>query len=69
MADVLQPAGVALSQPYTPTVERELTDSYRAHYDSLLTQAREALGPELAHFSGKMAQQAMLATLDRKSVV
>lgn len=67
MADVKQPAGVALSQPYTPTVERELTDSYRAHYDSLLTQAREALGPELAHFSGKMAQQAMLATFARRT--
>jgi len=67
MADVKQPAGVALSQPYAPTVERELTDSYRAHYDSLLTQARDALGPELAHFSGKMAQQAMLATFARRT--
>lgn len=48
--------------PMTTAEEQELTTTYRAHYDALLKHSREALGHDLEHFSGKIAQQAMLAT-------
>jgi len=67
MADLSQPAAGARTSPITPADELALTQSYRAHYDTLLTQAREALGGELEHFSGKIAQQAMLATWMRRA--
>jgi len=65
MAD--QPQSAAARSPITPIEEHELTTSYRAHYDVLLAQAREALGGEIEHFSGKVAQQAMLVTWTRRA--
>ena len=54
-------AATAPSVPLiTATDELELTRTYREHYGSLLAQAQEALGSDLEHFSGKIAQRAML---------
>lgn len=57
----------ARTSPMTPAEELELTASYHTHYDALIAQAREALGGDLEHFSGKIAQQAMLATWMRRA--
>ena len=57
----------ARTSPMTPAEELELTTSYRTHYDALLAQALDALGGDLEHFSGKIAQQAMLATWRRRA--
>lgn len=40
--------------------ENALVALYRQEYDSLLTAAAESLGPELAHYRGRVAHKAML---------
>jgi|APMI01.1.fsa_nt_gi ferric-dicitrate binding protein FerR (iron transport regulator) len=37
-----------------------LTALYRQAYDALVSRASDALGPDLAHFSGRVAEKAML---------
>jgi ferric-dicitrate binding protein FerR (iron transport regulator) len=41
--------------------EQALVALTRQEYDALLARAEEALGPELAHFKGRVVQQAILA--------
>ena len=54
-------AATAPSVPLiTATDELELARTYREHYGSLLAQAQEALRSDLEHYSGKIAQRAML---------
>jgi hypothetical protein len=42
--------------------ENALVALYRQEYDSLLSAATESLGPELAHYRGRVAHKAMLDT-------
>ena len=67
MADLLQPPDLTQFRAFTAGDEHALVTIYRTHYDALLDQARDALGPELSHFSGRVAQQAMLTTWDHRS--
>ncbi len=56
--------------PYSPISadeELELTRSYRAKYDALLAEAKAALGRELEHYGGKIAQAAMLDVWARRA--
>ncbi len=41
--------------------ETVLTTVFRERYDALIAMAKEALGTDLEHFSGRVAQQAMLS--------
>ncbi len=41
--------------------ETMLAAVFRDRYDALIVMAKEALGPDLEHFSGRVAQQAMLS--------
>ena len=61
MADSMQPLDPAQFTAFTAGDEQALARLYRAQYDGLLAAAGEALGPDLAHFSGRVAQRAMLA--------
>ena len=67
MTDLLN----AATAPSEPTVggadELELVRSYRERYPTLLTQAKSALGGELEHYGGKIAQQAMLDAWSRRA--
>lgn len=47
--------------------EQALTAIFRSDYDTLLERAREALGPDLAHFSARAVEQAMLATWQQRA--
>lgn len=67
MADLLQSPDLTQFRAFTAGDEHALVKIYRTQYDALLDQARDALGPELAHFSGRVAQQAMLATWDHRA--
>lgn len=67
MADMPKAAAARSSAPITAADELELTRTYREHYDSLLAQAKSALGGELEHFSGKIAQRAMLDVWARRA--
>ena len=66
MADLLQPPDLTQFRAFTAGDEHALVKIYRTQYDALLGQARDALGPELTHFSGRVAQQAMLTTWDHR---
>jgi ferric-dicitrate binding protein FerR (iron transport regulator) len=61
------PDAAAPASPITPAEELELTTSYRTHYGALLAHARTSLGSDLEHFSGRIAQQAMLSTWARRA--
>jgi len=67
MADLLQHPDLTQFTAFTAGDEHALVTIYRTQYDALLDQARDALGPELAHFSGRVAQQAMLATWEHRA--
>jgi ferric-dicitrate binding protein FerR (iron transport regulator) len=67
MADQLQPLDSAQFSAFKAGDEAALTAYFRTQYDGLLGHAREALGTELAHFSGRVAQQAMLGTWARRA--
>ena len=67
MADQLQPLDNAQFVAFKSGDENALTGAYRTQYDTLVAHARDALGPELAHFSGRVAQQAMLGTWARRA--
>ncbi|MBL0172065.1 MAG: FecR domain-containing protein [Gemmatimonadaceae bacterium] len=67
MADQLQPLDSAQFTAFKGGDEKALTGVFRSQYDTLVAQAREALGPELAHFGGRVAQQAMLGTWARRA--
>lgn len=67
MADQLQPIDAAQFTALKSGDEQALTAVFRSRYDSLVAQAREALGPDLAHFSGRVAQQAMLGVWSRRA--
>ena len=41
--------------------EAMLATVFRERYDALVAMAKEALGADLAHYSGRVAQQAMLS--------
>jgi len=47
MADLLQPPDLTQFRAFTAGDEHALVTIYRTHYDALLDQARDALGPEL----------------------
>ncbi len=66
MADLLQPPDVTQFRAFTAGDEHALIRIYRTQYDALLAHAHEALGPELAHFRARVAQQAMLSTWDHR---
>ncbi len=66
MADLLQHPDLMQFRAFTAGDEHALVTIYRTQYNALLDQARDALGPQLAHFSGRVAQQAMLATWDQR---
>ena len=66
MADLLQHPDLTQFRAFTAGDEHALVTIYRTQYDALLDQARDGLGPELAHFSGRVAQQAMLTTWDHR---
>ncbi|MCC6245024.1 MAG: FecR domain-containing protein [Gemmatimonadaceae bacterium] len=61
MTERLQVADVSPFSQMSPAEEHELTSLYRTHYPDLLVRAQAALGEELGNFSGKIAQQSMLA--------
>ncbi len=69
MADQSHTAGKGAERaaPLTAADEAALIQSFREHYDQLITQAKAALGPELEHFSGRISQEAMLATWSRRA--
>ena len=67
MADQLQPLDSAQFTAFKAGDETALTGIYRLQYGAMVARAREALGPELGHFSGRVAQQAMLGTWPRRA--
>ena len=54
-------------QAFTQGDEGALKSIFRTEYDALIARAKEALGPDLAHASGRIVQQAMLATWRRRT--
>lgn len=47
--------------------EQALTAIFRSDYETLLTNAREALGPDLAHFGARTVEQAMLTVWGQRA--
>ncbi len=66
MADLLQPPDITQFRAFASGDEHALARIYRTQYDALTELAADALGADLAHFSGRVAQQAMLTTWDRR---
>ncbi len=66
MTDQLQSLDSAQFTAFKSGDENALADVYRSQYDTLLAHARAALGPELAHFSGRVAQHAVLDVWARR---
>ncbi len=66
MADLLQRPDLTQFRAFTAGDEHALIRIYRTQYDALLAQALEELGPDLAHFRARVAQQAMLSTWDHR---
>ncbi len=60
MADLVQPPDLTQFMAFTHGDEHALIGMYRTQYDALLQHARDALGPVLSHYCGRVAQQAML---------
>ncbi len=60
MSVVLPTPDAALAARFAGGDENALATLYRQLYDSLLGAARQALGEDLGHFSGRVAQKAML---------
>ena len=67
MADLSNAAAAPKASPMTAADELELTRMYRERYNDLMAQAKDALGGELEHYSGKIAQQAMLDAWARRA--
>lgn len=53
-------------QAFTQGDEGALKSIFRTEYDALIARASEALGPDLSHASGRVVQNAMLATWHRR---
>jgi len=53
-------------QAFTQGDEAALKSIFRTEYDVLIAHASEALGPELSYASGRVVQNAMLATWQRR---
>jgi transmembrane sensor len=53
-------------QAFTQGDEGALKAIFREEYDALIARASEALGPDLVHASGRVVQNAMLATWQRR---
>lgn len=66
MANLLQPPDLTQFTAFTSGDEHALARIYRTQYDALVLKARESLGPELAHYGGRVAQQAMLDTWEQR---
>lgn len=66
MADLLQPPDLTQFTAFTRGDEHALARIYRTQYDALVEHARAALGPDLAHYGGRVAQQAMLDTWEQR---
>lgn len=49
--------------------EKVLIALFRTHYETLVSKAREALGPDIAHFSGRVAIQSTLDTWQRRATI
>jgi len=62
MADSMQSLDPAQFSAFTSGDEQALTRFYRSNYDGLVKTAGDALGADLVHFSGKVAQKAMQVT-------
>lgn len=67
MTDLSNVAAAPSVSPISAADELELTQMYRQRYGELIAEAKEALGGELEHYSGKIAQQAMLDAWARRS--
>ncbi len=67
MAELLHSTDLTQFRAFTSGDEPTLVKIYRAHFDAMVAQSREALGPDLAHFSGRVAQQAMLTVWDQRA--
>ena len=67
MADLSKAAAAPSASSIPAADELELTRTYREHYEALLAQAKDALGSELAHYSGIIAQRAMLDAWARRA--
>ncbi|WP_310571912.1 FecR domain-containing protein [Gemmatimonas sp.] len=60
MADLSNVAAPPSTSPMSAADELELTRMYRERYPDLVAEAKDALGSELEHYSGKIAQQGVL---------
>ncbi|HYW32985.1 MAG TPA: FecR domain-containing protein [Gemmatimonas sp.] len=67
MTVALPTPDVQAFRAFTGGDEHALESIFRSEYDALIAQATEALGPECAHNSGRVVQQAMLAAWRRRS--
>lgn len=67
MTDLSNVAAAPSVSPISAADELELTQMYRQRYGELIAEAKEALGGELEHYSGKIAQQAMLDAWARRA--
>lgn len=65
MADLLPRPDLTQFTAFRKGDEQALTDIYRTGYDAMLAQSKEVLGPDLQHFGGRVAQQAMLSVWRR----
>jgi ferric-dicitrate binding protein FerR (iron transport regulator) len=67
MSTLLQAPDVTQVRAFSNGDEQALNAIFRSQYDALIENATEALGPDLAHFSARTAEQAMLATWGARS--
>ncbi|MEO7522146.1 MAG: FecR domain-containing protein [Gemmatimonas sp.] len=66
MSVVLPTPDVQQFQAFTQGDEGALKSIFRAEYDALIARASEELGPDLKHASGRVVQNAMLGTWQRR---
>lgn len=69
MTDLLQSLDPAQFSAFKSGDDAALTALFRTHYDALLTLARSALGPDLEHFSGRVAVQATMDTWQQRATI
>ena len=69
MADLLTPPDSTQFHALTAGDEHALASMYRSNYDALVAQARDNLGADLAQFSARVAQQAMLDVWVKRTTI
>lgn len=67
MSTILQVPDATQFRAYASGDEQALAGLFRSHYDALLENTSEALGPDLTHFAPRVVQQAMLATWTQRA--